>query len=107
MRRSAPRPVGPAVSALADRLAPVSLLAAVQRVWGPVVGPAIAAEARPVSDRAGTITVACRSAVWAQELDLMSTALAARLNEVLEQPSVRGLRCVVAAPSRGAPGGRR
>ena len=32
-------------------------------------------EAEPVSERDGIVTVACRSAVWAQELDLMTGEL--------------------------------
>jgi predicted nucleic acid-binding Zn ribbon protein len=58
---------------------PATLLAAVQRAWPGVVGEAIAREATPVSERDGVITVACRSATWAQELDL----LAPRIREQL------------------------
>ena len=37
-------------------------------------------EARPVSERAGTLTVACSAAVWAQELELISEHIIVRLN---------------------------
>ena len=47
MRRRDPRPVGHAVAALADRLAPQTLLAEVQRVWGQAVGEVVAAQAEP------------------------------------------------------------
>jgi hypothetical protein len=56
-------------------------------------------EAEPVSERAGTVTVACRSAVWAQELSMLAPDLAERLNRALEAPpeapAVRELRFVV------------
>ena len=93
MRRTAPRHLGAALEDLRERLAPATPLAAVQRVWAEVAGPAVAREAQPVSERAGTVTIACRSAVWAQELDLMSEELVERLNAALDRPLVRGLPC--------------
>ena len=68
MKRRAPVPVASAVEALAQRLEPLTPLAAVQRAWKQAVGPAITAEAEPVSERGGVVTVRCRSArscsVW-------------------------------------------
>jgi predicted nucleic acid-binding Zn ribbon protein len=93
VRRAAPRPVALAVSAVRDRLEPATPLAAVQRAWTEAVGEAVAREAQPVSERAGVVTVACRSAVWAQELDLMAPAVIDRLNQAAGGPLVRGLRC--------------
>lgn len=100
MSRRAPRQAGLALGALVDGLAPLTLLAEVQRVWAGVVGEAVAAEATPTADRGGTLTVTCRSAVWAQELDLMGPDVVARLNAALGREAVAGLRCS-AAPSRG------
>jgi predicted nucleic acid-binding Zn ribbon protein len=94
MRRRAPRPLGPAVEALAAKLAPVTLLADVQRVWGRAVGASIAGEAEPIAERDGTLTVLCGSAVWMQEIDLMGPALVGRINAVLGADRVRALRCV-------------
>lgn len=94
MRRSAPRPVGGAVESLAGRLEPQTPLAAVQRAWPGAVGDAIAAEARPTAEREGVVTVTCRAAVWAHELDLMGPDLIERLNGALGTPAVRALRCV-------------
>ena len=74
-----------------DRAAPATPLATVQAVWPEVVGGAIADETEPVSERDGVIGVACRSAVWAQELDLMVPQLLERLNERLDRP-ISGLR---------------
>lgn len=100
MSRRAPRPAGDAMSAFIDQLAPQTLLAQVQRAWPGVVGETIAAEATPTQDRSGTLTVTCRSAVWAQELDLMGPDLVGRLNAALGADLVVALRCS-AAPSRG------
>jgi predicted nucleic acid-binding Zn ribbon protein len=83
-----------ALAALADDLAPQTVLAEVQRVWPGVVGPSIAAQAQPTAERGGVLTVSCAASVWAQELDLMSVAIIARLNEALPSGAVSRLRCV-------------
>ena len=41
-------------------------------MWPRVAGERFARAAEPVAERDGVITVACESAVWAQELDLLS-----------------------------------
>ena len=92
MRRRSPRPVGFALEGLAASLAPATLLAEVQRAWPGAAGAAFASAAEPVSERDGVVTVACVSAVWAQELDLLSERVVGRLNEVLGRPAVRRLR---------------
>ena len=97
MRRREPRPLGHAISALADRLAPQTLLAEVQRVWPAAVGEAIAAQAEPTGERDGVLVVTCASAVWAQELDLMGPELVERLNTLLGAARVRSLRCQAVA----------
>jgi predicted nucleic acid-binding Zn ribbon protein len=79
MRRLAPRPLRLALERSASRAAPVSLLAGVQAVWSEVAGAAVAEEAEPVSERDGVVTIACRSAVWAQELELLAGDLEERL----------------------------
>ena len=91
--RRAPVPVAAAVGALADSLRPATGLGAVQAVWAEAVGPAIAREAMPVSERAGTVTVACTSAVWAQEIGLMAPSLCTALNDRLGREVVTALRC--------------
>ena len=106
-RRPAPRPLGPAVEALAARLAPATLLADVQRVWEAAAGPAIAAAAQPVSERDGRLTVRCVSAVWMAEIDLMGPALLAEINRALGGDRVRALRCVAADGRRAGPRGGR
>ena len=93
MSRLAPRPLATPVQALTASLAPATTLARVQEVWDRVVGPAVAAAARPASERGGVLTVICEAAVWAQELDLMGPELIARLNAELGADALRSLRC--------------
>jgi predicted nucleic acid-binding Zn ribbon protein len=93
MRRREPRPLGHAVAALAERLAPQTPLAEIQRVWPAAVGEVVAAQAEPTGERDGVVVVTCSSAVWAQELDLMATDLIGRLNGALGGEPVRALRC--------------
>ena len=100
MRRTQPRPLSHAVAALADRLAPQTTLAEVQRVWVDAVGEVVAAQAEPTAEREGVLTVTCASAVWAQELDLMGPELAGRINAALGAESVRSLRCSAAPAKR-------
>jgi predicted nucleic acid-binding Zn ribbon protein len=98
MRRREPRPAGRAVAALAERLAPLTLLADVQRVWADAVGEVVAAQAEPTGERDGVLLVTCSSAVWAQELDLMAPELVGRLNALLAADRVRAMRCRTVSP---------
>jgi len=91
-RRPGPRPLAFALDALTASTMPATLLAEVQRAWPEAAGAAFAGQTEPVAERAGTITVACTSAVWAQELDLLSERVVERLNEALGRPAVRALR---------------
>ena len=105
MKRRAPRPIAAALAGVVDHLAPATTLAGVQRAWAAVAGEAIAREAEPVSEREGVVTIACRSSVWAQEIELLSRDLVPRLNEALgasaEAPAVRSLRVTAARPRPG------
>ena len=83
MRRQAPRPLATALEELVRASSPPTLLAEVQACWTEVAGPGLAAEATPVSENAGTLTLACRSATWAQELQLLAPDLLDRLNAAL------------------------
>jgi predicted nucleic acid-binding Zn ribbon protein len=98
MSRRAPRRMGDVIGDLTSRLQPQTTLADVQRVWPGAVGPVVAREATPTTERDGTLTVACRSSVWAQELDLMGPELVARLNAQLGGERITGLRCVASPP---------
>jgi predicted nucleic acid-binding Zn ribbon protein len=92
--RRSPRPLTLAFSALADDLAPDTLLAEIQRGWAAAVGPSIAGHARPTAERGGVVTVSCSASVWAQELDLMAEQIIVRLNVALTDGRVVRLRCV-------------
>jgi predicted nucleic acid-binding Zn ribbon protein len=95
VRRLAPRPIGKALDRALPDARPAGLLAEVQAAWPAVVGAALAAAASPVSERAGTITVACESAVWAQELDLLGPDLTRRIDEAVSGGRVERLRFIV------------
>jgi predicted nucleic acid-binding Zn ribbon protein len=86
--------MAPAFASLSDSLAPETLLADVQRAWTQAVGAVIAAEATPSAERAGSVTVSCSAAVWAQELDLMAPAILSKLNAALGGERVTRLRCM-------------
>jgi predicted nucleic acid-binding Zn ribbon protein len=99
MRRPGPRPLSAALAPLVRDLEPQTPIARVQRAWRETAGATVVEEAEPVSERAGAVTVACRSSVWAQELAMLETDLVGRLNDALgappEAPAVRSLRFVV------------
>ena len=86
MRRRAPRPLAAALEGVLERAEPATTLARVQRVWPRVAGSALADSARPVAERDGVVTVACESAVWANELQLLAGELLPRLNAALAEP---------------------
>ena len=100
MRRGAPRPVGAALDGLTAALAPATLLAEVQRAWPAAAGEAFAGASEPVAERDGVVTVACTSAVWAQELDLLSERVLERLTAELGRPAVTRLRAQARPASR-------
>jgi predicted nucleic acid-binding Zn ribbon protein len=79
MRSARPHAFGGAVRRVRETTAPDTPLAAVEL------------EASPVSERDGVITVACHSATWAQELDLLGPQILERLNANLPRP-VKALR---------------
>lgn len=91
-RRRAPRPAANAFQAALQRVAPQTPLAAVQTAWATAVGERLAAVATPVSTRAGTLTIECVDAVWAQELDLMQEALLERLRAEVGDQAPQALR---------------
>jgi predicted nucleic acid-binding Zn ribbon protein len=102
LHRRAPRPLSSALLQLQGRVAPQTVLAEVQRLWPELVGRVIAAEAEPVGERAGIVTINCSGAVWAAELDGDSEVILGRLNEHLTHGHVSRLRCVVGGHERRA-----
>lgn len=101
MRRAGARPFGPALERALRDAAPATVLARVQSCWPEVVGEALAREASPVSERAGTLTVVCESAVWAQELELLGGDLVERLNAAMASPGGPALRTLRARVGPG------
>jgi predicted nucleic acid-binding Zn ribbon protein len=96
VRRVAPRPLSAALEEVTREATPSGTLAVVQASWKEVAGAQLAAQAEPVAEREGVVTVRCASAVWAQELELLAADLVERLNEALrDTPEVRSLRFVV------------
>jgi predicted nucleic acid-binding Zn ribbon protein len=95
MRRLAPRPLSEALDKAVPYARPAGLLAEVQSAWPAVAGAALAGAAGPVSERAGIVTVACESAVWAQELELLGADLARRLDQAVTGGRVERLRFIV------------
>jgi predicted nucleic acid-binding Zn ribbon protein len=100
-----PRPLGAALHQARARAEPRTLLAATQSAWPTAAGARVAAEAEPVAERDGVVTIACRSATWAQELDLLQPELVERLNGALSEADpdavdalVKGLRFTADAP---------
>lgn len=104
MRRPGPRPLATALASVTRGLEPQTPLARIQRAWRETAGAVVLEEAEPVSERAGTVTVGCRSSVWAQELSMLAPDLQTRLNDALgaspEAPVVRELRFVVSGRTR-------
>jgi predicted nucleic acid-binding Zn ribbon protein len=101
VRRAKPHRLGDAVAAIRAAAEPATPLAAVQRAWPAAVGDRVAAEAEPVAERDGVITVACRAATWAQELDLLHDDLLARLRDGLPETQIERLRFVVSTEPFG------
>jgi len=91
-RRRTPRPAATAFRSALERAAPKTPLAALQLAWEEAVGERIAAVARPVSERSGTVTIACADPVWASELELMQEQLLEQLRERLGDDAPRTLR---------------
>jgi predicted nucleic acid-binding Zn ribbon protein len=95
-RRRGPRALSEVIGRVRPRLAPPTLLAAVQDRWADAAGEQVSRQARPVSEKGAVVTVSCRSATWASELSLLSGELLERLNSGLpEGVRVKALRFVI------------
>lgn len=105
-RRRPLRPAGPSIRDFAESLAPAGTLASVQAVWTEAAGPVVAEQARPTGEASGVLTVTCSSAVWAQELELMSASLIERLNGALGEDRIVSLRCQSVPARRWSEGDR-
>lgn len=92
MRRRAPRSLSFALARVTAGLEPATTIARVQGCWADAVGDVVSTEAQPVSERDGVVTVACRSSVWAQELEMLGPDLLEKVNAALGDQSVAQLR---------------
>jgi hypothetical protein len=73
------------------------------QVWEEVVGPQIAARARPCRMREDTLEVWVDHAVWMQQLQLMKPKLIARLNAAIGEPLIRDLYLRRGRPQESVP----
>ena len=87
-----PKQLGEVLGQFRQEVAPETPVAAVQAIWDEVVGDRIAAVTEVVDEREGVVTINCRSAVWAQELELMGPRITARLAERLGSAAPEKLR---------------
>ncbi|UJA18743.1 DUF721 domain-containing protein [Thermoleophilia bacterium SCSIO 60948] len=83
MSERGPRRLGMSLGRVTPDIAPATPLARIQAVWEEAAGRQVASNASPVALREDVLIVACSSAAWAQELELMQTQLAAALAERL------------------------
>jgi predicted nucleic acid-binding Zn ribbon protein len=91
-RSGAPRSLAEALESVRSEVAPQTLLAAAQEAWPRAAGSLVAAQGEPVAERGGVVTVACATATWAQELDLMGPQILEKLRaELAEGPFAEGL----------------
>jgi predicted nucleic acid-binding Zn ribbon protein len=64
----------------------------VEAVWPVVLGPRVAAHARPVAWQDGVLEVAVGSAAWQRELEAMAEFLCAELNRAWGGQLLRGMK---------------
>jgi predicted nucleic acid-binding Zn ribbon protein len=63
--------------------------ALIQREWAEIVGPEIAAHAKPAHLARGRLDVVCDHDVWRTELQFLKPELLARLNEALGNERIK------------------
>jgi predicted nucleic acid-binding Zn ribbon protein len=90
--RRSPRPIGDSLARVLAARAPKTLLADVQAAWPEACGETIAGNSEPVAERSGTVTIACSTGAWAQELELMQETLLSRLEGVVGEGRLDRLR---------------
>lgn len=96
------RPVGASLGRLAASLGtpPPDVLGVVFARWSEVVGPSVAAHARPVTLRDGILVVAADQPAWATQLTFLQADIVARLNAAAGTVSVKGIDVRVGRPTR-------
>ena len=82
-----PRPIGESLDRYANRAGSTrSVLQVVFGRWADVVGPDVAAHARPVSLKEGALVVVADDPTWASQLRWLGADLLARLAEAAGEP---------------------
>jgi hypothetical protein len=61
------------------------------QVWQTVVGPQIAARARPAAIRNGVLTVVVASAPWLQQLNFLKSEIQNKLNDALGEQLIKDI----------------
>lgn len=92
MSEGAPKRLGSSLAKVVAARAPQTLLAEVQMAWPEVAGPQISANAEPVSERDGAVTIACATGPWSQELEMIGDTLLERLSGALGEGRIERLR---------------
>lgn len=75
----------------------------IYRIWGTVVGAAIAARAQPQSVRDGVLAVRVQGAAWMQELQFAKEDIRQRLNAALGAERIRDIYFVSGRVAPAAP----
>jgi predicted nucleic acid-binding Zn ribbon protein len=96
------RPVSASLGRLAASLGTPQpdVLAAVFARWAQVVGPSVAAHARPVTLRDGVLVVAVDQPAWATQINYLRADLLRRLEDAAGPGVVREVEVRVSAPGR-------
>jgi len=97
--------LGDILKAAATRLAGTEQMHAYQ-AWAAAAGERLAAVATPRRFAAGTLTIECESAVWAQELTYLGGEILARMQAADPQCPVKRLRFITHAVERPPRHGR-
>lgn len=98
--RAEPRPLSASLGRLAASLgAPApSILSAVFARWEAIVGPDVAAHARPLTLRDGVLVIVVDQPAWATELNHLKADLLRRIGEAAGAAEVTEVRVRVAGP---------
>jgi len=103
-RGGEPTPLGALLATARDTAAAAGGAHVKPDTWRKVVGARISARTAPGRLRAGVLTVRVATAVWAQELSLLSSDIVARLREAgVPADSLRFRVAPLAAPERKQP----
>jgi predicted nucleic acid-binding Zn ribbon protein len=88
-----PRPVTESLDRLTRDLGgpDAAALAALFSNWPDIVGPSVAAHARPLSLRSGTLVIGVDQPAWRTQLTYLQAELLQRIDEVAGPGSVRAI----------------